>query len=129
MPTVANQLYYDILPREGLISGAVAYVDGQPAGFIVATPDSARFMRIALRSHWWRIWVIGISVLREPKRLAAIWEAEQIMRSRTGGNSRRTAFFWGAARLPPCQIYQRIWFKNFPGSFPPGCSPDSRTRS
>lgn len=75
--------YYDILPREGLISGAVAYVDGQPAGFIVATPDSARFMKIALRRHWWRlIWVMGISVLRQPKRLGAIWEAGQIMGSR-----------------------------------------------
>jgi len=78
-----EQFYYHILPREGLICGAVAYIDGQPAGFIVATPDSARFMRIGLRRHWWRlIWIVGTSVLREPKRLAAIWEAWQIMRGR-----------------------------------------------
>jgi ribosomal protein S18 acetylase RimI-like enzyme len=77
-----EQFYYHILPREGLICGAVAYIDGQPAGFIVATPDSSSFMKIALRRHWWRlIWVIGTSVLRDPKRLAAIWEAWQIMRS------------------------------------------------
>jgi ribosomal protein S18 acetylase RimI-like enzyme len=81
-PEFMQQFYYRILPRERLISGAVAYVDRQPAGFIVATQDSAGFMRSALRRHWLYLsWVLALSVLRQPiKRLGAIWEALQIMR-------------------------------------------------
>lgn len=79
-----KRFYYMVLPRENLICGAVAYVDNQPAGFIVATHDSNGFMRKALRRYWlYLIWVIGTSVLLEPKRLGAVWEAFQIMKHRT----------------------------------------------
>lgn len=78
-----EQFYYNILPREGLICGAVAYINDRPAGFIVATDDSIWFMRVALRLHWFRlIWEIGTSVLLSPKRLSAIWEAWQIISHR-----------------------------------------------
>jgi ribosomal protein S18 acetylase RimI-like enzyme len=77
-----ERFYYSVLPQEGSIRGAVAYVDNQAAGFIVVTHDAAGFMRAALRRHWARIgWLIGTSVLLSPKRIAYVWEALQVMRS------------------------------------------------
>jgi ribosomal protein S18 acetylase RimI-like enzyme len=78
-----ERFYYSILPREGLIFGAVAYVDDKPAGFAVATHDSAGFMRTALRRGWRRLGVvIGLSILVKPTRIAALWEAWRIMSTR-----------------------------------------------
>jgi ribosomal protein S18 acetylase RimI-like enzyme len=78
-----EQFYYKLLPRHSLIFGAVAYVDYQPAGFIVATHDSG-FMGTALRRHWPSLlWILGLAILQEPvKRFSAIWEAWQIMNHR-----------------------------------------------
>jgi ribosomal protein S18 acetylase RimI-like enzyme len=78
-----EQFYYKLLPRHNFIYGAVAYVDRQPAGFIVATHDSG-FMGAALRRHWpFLLWVLGLAILQEPiKRFSAIWEAWQIMSHR-----------------------------------------------
>jgi len=76
-----QRYYYRTLPRLGLIFGQVAFVNHRPAGFIVATHDSAGFMRAAIRRHFLRIgWVLSVSVLRDPRRIAAIWEGLQIMR-------------------------------------------------
>jgi ribosomal protein S18 acetylase RimI-like enzyme len=81
-PRFMRDFYYSVLPRMGLISGVLAYVDQRPAGFIVATDDSSGFMRRALRRHFFQVaWVMGLSVLGDPKRLGAIWEALQIMRN------------------------------------------------
>lgn len=78
-----ERFYYRILPREGLICGAVAYVDAQPAGFVVATHDPDGFMRSAFRKWWpYLVWVVGISVLLAPQSLKVVWEAAQVMRSR-----------------------------------------------
>lgn len=75
--------YYRILPREGLVFGAVAYVDDRPAGFVAATHDRSGFMRTALR-RWWPhvVWTVGTSVLMAPKSLGAVSEAWRVMRSR-----------------------------------------------
>jgi ribosomal protein S18 acetylase RimI-like enzyme len=80
-PLFAQAFYYRLLPQQGLIWGAVAYVDQRPVGFIVATHDPANFMGRALRRHWpYLIWIVALSVLQNPiQRLAAVWEALQIM--------------------------------------------------
>lgn len=73
--------YYSTLPANGAIRGAVAYVDGQAAGFIVVTDDDG-FMAAALRRHLLRIgWLVGVSVLLAPRRVAYAWEAVQLMRT------------------------------------------------
>ncbi|NOT57878.1 MAG: hypothetical protein HOP18_25020 [Deltaproteobacteria bacterium] len=75
-----QRVYYQRLPRTGLIFGAVAYVDHHPAGFIVATRNPAGFMREALR-QWWPLvaWVVGTSILRSPKLLGTVWEVLRVM--------------------------------------------------
>lgn len=78
-PRFMRDFYYTALPEAGFISGAVAYVDGQAAGFIVATADPAGFMAKALRAHWWRAaWSMFVSVVRHPSRLLAMKEAYEI---------------------------------------------------
>lgn len=78
-----ERFYYRSLPALQLIYGAVAYVDDQPAGLIVATHDSDGFMRTALHRRWWLIaWVLGGALLRKPRRAAALWEAIRIMGNR-----------------------------------------------
>jgi ribosomal protein S18 acetylase RimI-like enzyme len=78
-----ERFYYRVLPLNGLILGAVAYLDDEPAGFVVATHDSAGFMRSALR-RWWPsfLWTIGTSVLLSPRSIGPVWEAAQAMRNR-----------------------------------------------
>src|SRR5437868_15493364 len=44
-----ENFYYRVLPREGLVFGAVAYVDRQPAGFVAAAHDRAGCLRSGLR--------------------------------------------------------------------------------
>jgi ribosomal protein S18 acetylase RimI-like enzyme len=84
-----ERYYYSSLPRAGAIRGAVAYVDRAPAGFIAVAADPG-FMSAALRRDWLRIgWLIGTSVLANPKRLVYVWEALQLMR--VGPSSSATA--------------------------------------
>lgn len=81
-PEFVEEFYYTVLPAEGIISGAIAYVNDEAAGFIVATGDANDFMSKALRKHWPRIALIMMkSVLRNPRRLLAIKEAYQIQRN------------------------------------------------
>lgn len=80
--------YYRVLPSEGHIFGAVAYVDGLPAGFIAATPDSQGFLRCAARRHFFAIaWLVVQSILAKPSRLAGLWEAFRIMQARAPSRS------------------------------------------
>lgn len=80
-PEFMSRFYYRQLPGLGLIFGQIAYINEQPAGFIVATDDSSGFMQRAVRSRFFSISAtMTASVLRDPKRLGAIWEAIQIMR-------------------------------------------------
>ena len=75
-----ERFYYRILPLEGLIFGAVAYVDDCPAGFVVATHDAAGSLRAVLRRRWPALmWVMGTSVFVEPRRIAAIWRVGCMM--------------------------------------------------
>lgn len=91
-PRFMERFYYRLLPRAGLISGAVAYVDGEPAGFIVATHDSAGFMRAGLRRHGLALlWVVSTSLLASPARLPAVLEAWRLMRSRPSPPGTATA--------------------------------------
>jgi ribosomal protein S18 acetylase RimI-like enzyme len=76
-----ERFYYSVLPREGSIRGAVAYVDDAAAGFVVVSDDGAGFMRAAARRHAARVaWLIGTSVILSPRRLAYVWEAISLMR-------------------------------------------------
>jgi ribosomal protein S18 acetylase RimI-like enzyme len=78
-----ERFYYRVLPQDGLILGAVAYLDDQPAGFVVATPDSAGFMRAALRRRWPSfVWAMGTSILLTPKSIGPVLEAARAMRQR-----------------------------------------------
>jgi ribosomal protein S18 acetylase RimI-like enzyme len=80
-PEFMSRFYYRQLPRLGLIFGQIAFVNEEPAGFIVATDDSSGFMLRAVRSKFFSIAATMItSILRDPKRLGAVWEAIQIMR-------------------------------------------------
>ena len=74
-----EDFYYSTLPNEGLICGAIAYVDDVAAGFIVATDDPSSFMSRASRRHWMSlVWIILKSLGRDPRRILAMHEAYQI---------------------------------------------------
>lgn len=78
-PEFMEEFYYTVLPAEGLICGAVAYVNGQPAGFMVGTDDANGFMSRAVKRHWLRLsWIMLKSMIRNPRRVLAIREAWQI---------------------------------------------------
>lgn len=75
--------YYDLLIREGLVFGAVAYVDGKPAGFNCCTDDPEGFMQVAIGRHWPYICASILSALiRSPKRIAALYEGWRVMAGR-----------------------------------------------
>ena len=75
-----EDFYYHLLPRNNLIFGSVAYIDGEPAGFVVATGDSAGFMGKAIRRYWYLLfWIITVSLVSKPSRIHAVWEAMQIL--------------------------------------------------
>ena len=77
-----ERFYYKVLPKQGLIFGAVAYVDGIPAGFVSATYDSDRLLRQAIRWNWIRLaWVLATSLPR-PSKLIGFAEGLGIIRSR-----------------------------------------------
>jgi ribosomal protein S18 acetylase RimI-like enzyme len=78
-----EKFYYKILPHEGLIFSAVAYVDESPVGFITATHDSTGFMQIALKQYWPQIlWLVGTSLLLAPNSIGPVWESWRVMRNR-----------------------------------------------
>ena len=78
-----QRFYYSVLPAEGHVFGAVAYVDSKPAGFIVAAADSHGFMRRAAKQHFFSLaWLIGTSLLLSPRRVCGLLSAWRIMRAR-----------------------------------------------
>ncbi len=78
-----ERCYYAVLPVEGEVFGAVAYVDAVPAGFVAAAADSDGFMRRTAKAHLLGIaWLIGWSVLAAPSRVVGLMEALKLMRSR-----------------------------------------------
>jgi hypothetical protein len=75
--------YYDVLPRRGCMFGAVAYVDGEAAGFVTATHDSASFMREGVKQRPVRLaWSLFASMLTEPTFVQGLREAVAISSSR-----------------------------------------------
>lgn len=81
-PEFMAEFYYSVLPADELIFGAIACVDGRPAGFIVATADAEGFMSKAVRRHAARIaWTCAKSVVRSPRRILAMKEAVDIQRN------------------------------------------------
>jgi ribosomal protein S18 acetylase RimI-like enzyme len=81
-PEFVERFYYTVLPNDGAICGAIAYVDGLPAGFIVATGDPEGFMSQAVRAHWLQLaWIMAGSVLKNPRRILAIKEARDIQKN------------------------------------------------
>lgn len=86
-----ERFYYKILPKQGLIFGAVAYVDGRPAGFVSATYDSDRLLRRALRWNCLKLmWVLATSLPR-PSSIEGLFEGLGIIKSREGKADRAAA--------------------------------------
>ncbi len=84
-----EKFYYSVLTNEGLIFGAVAYVDDTPAAFVSATSDAEGFMargaRLAMPTL---IHALGRSVLRRPRPvMAGVWEALRLMLQRGSGEA------------------------------------------
>ena len=79
-----EKFYYSALPRNGLIFGAVAYIEGEPAAFVSATADAEGFMgRGVRRAFFALIHAVASSLLRRPaSSLRGIWEALKLMRHR-----------------------------------------------
>lgn len=74
---------YGVLLRDGLLRAALFRVDGEPAGYVAYTGRSVTFHRTAIRDHWLRVaWLVGLSVLREPRVLLALPKATWLMVSR-----------------------------------------------
>lgn len=79
--------------RSGLLSVALAEVDGEPAGFVAWTADSQRFHAEALRSHLPVAAVqAALALLRDPRRLRAVPRILRVMRSRVGDGEDRGAY-------------------------------------
>lgn len=78
-----EKFYYTLLPRDGFIFGAVAYVDDKPAGFVCATADSNGIMKAAILKRLLRwVWAFASALLTSPRALLGLWEIVQIMRTR-----------------------------------------------
>ena len=74
-----EEFYYRVLPLGSYVSGAIAYVNEEPAGFIVATGDPDGFMSRALKKHFFLVaWIMLKSVLKNPARILAMKEAWEI---------------------------------------------------
>ena len=82
-PRFVERFYYPRLVEMGLLFGAIAYWDNRPIGFISVTQDAAGFMGRAIKRHPIKLaWTMLVSVLADPRRLGALYEALQIMRNR-----------------------------------------------
>lgn len=78
-----RDVYYGALVSTDLAVAHVAYVDGQPAGFITATNDPERFMtRGLLRRPWGAGWGVARAVLSNPMRVGVLWETTRLNASR-----------------------------------------------
>jgi ribosomal protein S18 acetylase RimI-like enzyme len=78
-----RDVYYGALVDADLAVAHVAYVDGEPAGFLTATNDPERFMNRGLLRRPWRVgWGLARAVLTRPARLAVIWETATLNAAR-----------------------------------------------
>jgi ribosomal protein S18 acetylase RimI-like enzyme len=77
-----GRFYYKVLPKQGYIFGAIAYVDGNPAGFVAATYDSDGFLRRAVRHNLFRLLLIGATTFPTPRRIEGGIESLGILQAR-----------------------------------------------
>ena len=78
-----RDVYYGALVSADLAVAHVAYVDGEPAGFLTATNDPERFMsRGLLRRPWSAGWGVAKAVLSSPARIGVLWETTRLNASR-----------------------------------------------
>jgi ribosomal protein S18 acetylase RimI-like enzyme len=76
---------YSLLVQDGLMRAALCEVDGQPAGLIAYTDKSITFHRAAWQRRWpYVAWLVGLSVLRDPRVLPRLVKAARLMSSRRG---------------------------------------------
>jgi hypothetical protein len=100
-PRFLRDFYYRFLPEGNCIFGVVAYVDDEPAGFIVATDDGATFAQAGIRRHWVSLVLVMIrSVLESPRRLISIGRAVHLLRSRRAEAADRSAEILSMGVLP-----------------------------
>jgi ribosomal protein S18 acetylase RimI-like enzyme len=79
--------------RAGLLSVALAEVDGVAAGFVAWTADSERFHAEAVRAHLLlAAWRAAVALARDPRRLAAVPRILRVMVSRTHDDEDRSTF-------------------------------------
>lgn len=79
--------------RSGLLSVALAEVDGEPAGFLAWTAESDRFHAEAVRSNLGVAALQGArAMLRDPRRLRAVPRILRVMRSRVDDGEQRASF-------------------------------------
>ncbi len=70
--------------RAGLVHLAIAEVDGQPAGFVGYSDDGELFHSTLIRNHFLKAgWLVGLSLLQQPRRLLRLPRALRVVRSRT----------------------------------------------
>ena len=86
-PDFLRDFYYSLLPADGFICGAIAYIDDDPAGFIVATGDANGFMGKAAKRHWLRlIWILMGTIIKRPSSILAIKEAHEVQSNVKAGD-------------------------------------------
>jgi ribosomal protein S18 acetylase RimI-like enzyme len=82
-----RSVYYGCLVRAELASAFVAYVDGVPAGFIIATDRPAGFMAAGLRRRPWSVsWALLRAVAAKPARLGDLVYTARLNATRQGGD-------------------------------------------
>jgi GNAT superfamily N-acetyltransferase len=75
-----EHFYYSVLPREGLLFGCVAYLDGLPAGFMVNTPHPGSYVGLGIRRHPVRFaWRMMLAALTNPRSLISALRARKRM--------------------------------------------------
>jgi hypothetical protein len=76
-----RDVYYGVLPEEGLVQGYAAYLGDTPIGFLATTRDANGFLETALRRRWRTVAAI---VIRHPPSPRALWNAVRV-----GGDRQR----------------------------------------
>lgn len=78
-----RDFYYSRMIQDGLFGCTICRVDGTVGGFISYTADATGFMGRGLRRHFIRLcWLIGFTVLTEPRLVGNILFVLRIMRAR-----------------------------------------------
>jgi len=78
-----RQVGYAVNMADGLLRVALCEINGKPVGFVAYTSRSITFHRTGLGSHFFYvIWVLGISIMQDPRRLVRLLRAIKVMISR-----------------------------------------------